>query len=91
MGLPVTPWDGEGFASINDLLYDQSTVVNWCTAYFNVVGNSIQIPTAQTIDDAFAADPRTERLGPFTNADAGRLLHEYDTQFFFHLPISACF
>ena len=71
MGLPVTPWDGEGFASINDLLYDQSTVVNWRTAYFNIVGNSIQIPTAQTIDDAFAANPLTERLGPFTNADAG--------------------
>ena len=29
MGLLATPWDGEGFASINDLQYDQSTVVTW--------------------------------------------------------------
>ena len=59
MELLVTPWDSEGFASINNLLYDTSTMVIWDTAYFNVVEQVIQIPTAQTVDDKFAANLST--------------------------------
>jgi len=56
MGLLVTPWDGEGFGSINDLLYDQATTFSWDTIFFKVVGRVLQIPTGPTIDDAFAAN-----------------------------------
>jgi len=73
MGLPVTLWDGEGYATINDLLYDQSTTVSWDTSFFNIVGQKIQAPTGQTIDDEFAANPQSELLGPFGNTDAGTM------------------
>ena len=33
MGLPVTPWDGEGYTSINGLMYDQATTVSGETIF----------------------------------------------------------
>ena len=37
MRLPVTAWDGEGYAIVNYLLYDQSTTVSWDILFFNIV------------------------------------------------------
>ena len=41
MGLPITSWDGEGYASINNLMYDQTRTVSWDTEFLNVAGHII--------------------------------------------------
>jgi len=58
MGLLATLWDKEGFATINDLFHGQPTTVTWNIACFNIVRNTLQVPTLHTINDEFAANPQ---------------------------------
>jgi hypothetical protein len=71
LGAP-TEFDNVGYAFVGDLTNNQAPPsIEWPANAFHQVGVSIRVPQREILDQALAADPTVELLGPFGNEDAG--------------------
>ena len=69
MGLPVTPYDGNMYASKGELRRNQHQTVHFEDDRFNQTAN-MRIPTANLVDAEIAAAPNADILGPYNAGDA---------------------
>jgi hypothetical protein len=69
-GFPATGWDGQLFASIQDVVGNQITsTIQIPNDAFSRTAN-FRVPSGQLIDAEFAADPQLATLGPYVAGDA---------------------
>ena len=72
VGLPATQWDDRAFAYKGDVSGGgQIAIVDWEDQAFHQVPAQLRIPTMPTLEQALAADPDLNVVGPYGNADAG--------------------
>jgi hypothetical protein len=71
LGAP-TEFDNVGYVFFGDLTNNQAPPsIEWPANALHQVGVSVRVPQREILDQALAADPAVELLGPFGNEDAG--------------------
>ena len=72
MGMLPSTWDNSTFAFAGDVCNGQISTVSWDSRLYEPASiGYLDVGTAALIDDAFAADPNAQMVGPFANGDAG--------------------
>ena len=65
MGMQPSPWDNSTFAFAGDVFNGQIATVTWDSDLYEPVSNTaIDVGTDILIEDAFAADPNAQMVGP---------------------------
>ena len=72
-GLPATQWDGRSFAFHGDVVRNQISMIDWKEDYFASLVETVAVPTAEYIDQAFSVDIRLEHFGPYDAGAAGTI------------------
>ena len=70
LGAPVSLLDGKLFAFDNELHRNHGHTVEISNNYFNLVANTVLVPTVPFLLTQLAADPTLESLGPYAVGDA---------------------
>ena len=73
LGLPVTQWDGRSFGFHGDVIRGQIAMVEWHKDYFCALADTVAVPTAEYIDQAFAADIHLEHFDHYETGAAGTI------------------